>query len=191
MPTANTSEFRNGLCLIYNNDIYQIIEFQHVKPGKGAAFVRTKLKSLTNGKVLENTFSAGSKVETARVERRKYQYLYPDEIGYVFMNTETFDQIPIEEHLVGTQINFLKEGDEVEVLFHEETETPLSVEPPQYVELEVTYTEPGVKGDTATGATKPAQLESGAEVQVPLFIEQGEVIRVDTREKKYVERVKK
>ena len=153
--------------------------------------MRTKLKSLTNGKVLENTFPAGSKVETARVERRAYQYLYPEETGYVFMNTETFDQIPIEEGLVGNQINFIKEGDQVEILFHEETETPLSAEAPQYVELEVTYTEPGVKGDTATGATKPAELESGAVIQVPLFIEQGEMIRVDTREKKYVERVKK
>lgn len=191
MPTANTSDFRNGLCLEYNSDIFQIIEFQHVKPGKGAAFVRTKLKSLTNGRVLENTFPAGAKVETARIERRKYQYLYPDETGYVFMHTETFDQIPIEGKLIGDQLDLLKEGDEAEILFHDETETPIAVEMAPFVELEITYTEPGVKGDTATGATKPATVETGAEIQVPLFIDQGEKVRIDTRTKAYVERVKK
>lgn len=187
---ATTADFRNGLCLEYNHDIYQIIEFQHVKPGKGAAFVRTKLKSMTNGRVLENTFPAGARVETARVERRKYQYLYADDTGYVFMDNDTFDQIPIEGKLLGDQLDLLKEGEEVEILFHAETETPLSAELPPFVELEVTYTEPGVKGDTATGATKSATVETGAEIQVPLFVENGEKLRIDTRTKSYVERVK-
>ncbi len=187
---ATTADFRNGLCIEFNNDLYTIVQFQHVKPGKGPAFVRTKLKSLTTGKVIDNTFSAGHKVTVARIERRPYQFLYKDDMGYHFMHRETFEQVPIEEKLIPSA-DLLKEGQEVDIVFHAETETPLSVELPPYVELEVTYTEPGVKGDTAsTTATKPAELETGANIQVPLFINQGEKIRVDTRTRSYGERAK-
>ena len=186
---ATTSDIRKGMCLELNNDTYIIIEFQHVKPGKGAAFVRTKIKSLTSGRVLDHTFSAGHKVQDVRVERRKYQYLYNDDMGYNFMNTETYDQVSIEEKFID-RTDLLKEGMMVDILFHAETETPLTCELPAYVELEITYTEPGIKGDTATNATKPATVETGAEIQVPLFINQGDKIKVDTRTHSYGERVK-
>lgn len=187
---ASTADFRNGLCLEFNNDLYTIVEFQHVKPGKGPAFVRTKLKSLTTGKVIDNTFSAGHKVTTARIERRSHQYLYKDDMGYHFMHTETFEQLALEEKLI-EGYEFLKEGQVVDIIFHAETETALSCELPPFVEMQVTYTEPGLKGDTATNATKPATLETGAEIQVPLFINQDEWIKVDTRTGSYSERVKK
>mgnify|MGYP006291701583 CR=1 FL=1 len=139
---ATTADFKNGLCIEYNNDLYTIVEFQHVKPGKGGAFVRTKLKSLTTGKVVENTFNAGVKVTTARIERRPHQYLYSDDMGYHFMDTSNFEQVAIQESMIeGYQ--FLKEGQQVEILFHAETETPLGVELPAFVELLITYTEPG------------------------------------------------
>lgn len=186
---ATTADFRNGLCIEFNNGLYTIVEFQHVKPGKGGAFVRTKLKSLTTGKVIENTFNAGVKVTTARIERRPHQYLYKDDMGYHFMDSNTFEQIMIEEDKINAP-EFLSDGQEVEVIVHDETETVLGCELPAFVELTVTYTEPGVKGDTATNATKPATLETGAIVQVPLFIDQDERIRVDTRTKSYYERVK-
>ena len=164
---ATTADFRNGLCLDYNNDLYTIVQFQHVKPGKGPAFVRTKLKSLTTGKVIENTFSAGVKVNTARVERRPYQYLYTDDLG-------------------------LKEGQSVEIVVHADTETPLTVDLPPFVELAITYTEPGEKGNTASSSVqKPAELETGAKIMVPLFINTDEMIKVDTRDRSYSERVKK
>jgi len=186
---ATTADFRNGLCLEYNNDLYAIVEFQHVKPGKGGAFVRTKLKSLTTGKVIENTFNAGVKVTTARIERRPHQFLYKDDLGYHFMDSNTFEQITIQESLInGAQ--FMKEGQELDIIYHAETETPLNCELPSFVELEITYTEPGIKGDTATNTTKPATLETGAEIQVPLFINEGERIKVDTRTNSYYERVK-
>lgn len=186
---ATTADFRNGLCMEYNNDIYTIVEFQHVKPGKGGAFVRTKLKSLTTGKVIENTFNAGVKITTARVERRPHQYLYKDDMGYHFMDSNTFEQVSIQEEQIDAP-EFLKDGQEVEVIVHDESDTILGCELPQFVELMVTYTEPGVKGDTATNATKPATLETGAIVQVPLFVDQDVMIKVDTRTKSYVERVK-
>ncbi|WP_291778336.1 elongation factor P [Cecembia sp.] len=186
---ASTADFKNGLCLVMNNDIFSIVEFQHVKPGKGAAFVRTKLKSLTSGKVLDKTFNAGEKVTTARVEKRSHQFLYADDMGYHFMDTENFEQIPIEEKLI-ERANLLKEGQLVDILVHDETETPLSVELPPFVELMITYTEPGIKGDTATNALKPATLETGATVMVPLFVEQDTMIKVDTRDGSYSERVK-
>jgi elongation factor P len=186
---ASTADFKNGLCLEMNNDIYSIVEFQHVKPGKGAAFVRTKLKSLRSGKTLEKTFNAGEKVTTARVEKRPFQFLYADDMGYNFMNTETFEQISLEERLI-ERPNLLKDGQNVDILIHDETETPLSVELPPFVELMITYTEPGIKGDTATNAQKPATLETGATVMVPLFVEQDIMIRVDTRDGSYSERVK-
>lgn len=186
---ASTADFKNGLCLVMNNDIYSIVEFQHVKPGKGAAFVRTKLKSLKSGKTLEKTFNAGEKVTTARVEKRPFQFLYADDMGYNFMNTETFEQISLEERLI-ERPKLLKDGQNVDILIHDETETPLSVELPPFVELMITYTEPGIKGDTATNALKPATLETGATVMVPLFVEQDIMIRVDTRDGSYSERVK-
>ncbi len=187
---ADTSDFRNGLCLEFNNDLYTIVQFQHVKPGKGAAFVRTKLKSLTTGKVIENTFPAGVKVDIARVERRPYQFLYADDMGYNFMHLETFEQVAIQEEMIENK-DLYKEGQEVEIVFHADTETPLSVDLPPFVELEITYSEPGVRGDTSSStALKPATLETGAEIMVPIFIQQGEKIKVDTRDRSYSERVK-
>lgn len=186
---ATTADFRNGLVIEYNHDLFTIIEFQHVKPGKGPAFVRTKLKSLTTGKVLDNTFTSGHKVETARVERRDYQYLYKDDMGYHFMDSNTFEQIPVQEDLINAP-DFLKDGQQVEIIFHAELEKVLGVELPQHVVLQVVYTEPGLKGDTATNTTKPAELETGASIQVPLFVNQDEVIKVNTQTRSYVERVK-
>ncbi|MBS4072812.1 elongation factor P [Algoriphagus aquatilis] len=186
---ASTADFKNGLCLEMNNDIFSIVEFQHVKPGKGAAFVRTKLKSLRTGKTLDKTFNAGEKVTTARVEKRPHQFLYADDMGYNFMDTETFEQISLEERLI-ERPKLLKDGQNVDILVHAETETPLSVELPPFVELMITYTEPGIKGDTATNALKPATVETGATVMVPLFVDQDTLIRVDTRDGSYSERVK-
>lgn len=187
---ATTADFKNGLCINHNNDLYTIVEFQHVKPGKGSAFVRTKLKNLKTGKVLPYTFNSGVKIDVARVERRPYQYLYKeDEFLYTFMHNETFEQIPIPVEVINAP-QFMKEGQNVEIMFHADTETPLSCELPPFVILEVTYTEPGVKGDTATNTLKPATLETGAEINVPLFIEIGEKIKVDTRDGSYSERVK-
>jgi elongation factor P len=186
---ATTADFKNGMCIEFNNDLYTIVEFQHVKPGKGSAFVRTKLKNIKTGRVIENTFNSGVKVTTARIERRGHQFLYKDDLGFHFMDTSTFEQVSLQEEMVeGHQ--FLKDGQEVDVIFHAETETPLSVELPPFVELKIVYTEPGIKGDTATNATKPAKLETGAEIQVPLFVNQDEVIKVDTRTSSYSERVR-
>ncbi|MEI6901016.1 MAG: elongation factor P [Bacteroidota bacterium] len=189
---ATTADIRNGLVIEYNDDLFSIVEFQHVKPGKGPAFVRTKLKSLRNGRVIANTFDSGAKINIARVERRKYQYLYKDDSGYHFMNTETFDQTYISPDLINAP-DFLKEGQEVEILFHADSsdaETALTCELPTYVVLKVTYTEPGFKGNTATNAMKNGTVETGATVRIPLFIEAGETIRVDTRTGDYSERVK-
>lgn len=188
---ATTADFRNGLCLEYNDDLYAIVQFQHVKPGKGPAFVRTKLKSLTTGKVIENTFPAGVKVNTARVERRPYQYLYTDDLGIHFMHLQTYEQISLQADMI-ENADLMKEGQEVEIVVHAETETPLTVDLPPFVELQVTYTEPGEKGNTAsTTAQKPAELETGATIMVPIFIDTGELIKVDTRDRSYAERVKK
>lgn len=186
---ANTSDIRKGLCIEHNHDLWSIVEFQHVKPGKGAAFVRTKLKSLTHGRVVDHTFSAGHKIYPVRVERRKYQFLYTDEMGFHFMDNETYEQIMMEETLIETPL-LLKEGMEVEILFHAEKEIPLNIEMPQYVIMEITYTEPGVKGDTATNTLKPATVESGAEIKVPLFVNVGDKVKIDTSNSSYVERVK-
>lgn len=186
---ANTSEIRNGLCIEYNNDICSVVSFQHVKPGKGAAFVRTKLKSLTTGRVLDNTFSAGHKISVVRVERRQYQYLYNDDMGYHFMNTENYEQTMIEEKFIDNP-GLLKEGTNVDILFHAQEERPLTLDMAQNVVLEVTYTEPGVKGDTATNTLKPATVETGAEVRVPLFVNIGDKVRIDTSTSAYIERVR-
>lgn len=186
---ATTSDIRNGLCIEHNNGLYIVVEFQHVKPGKGNAFVRTKLKNIETGKNIDHTFPAGHKIEPVRIERRNYQFLYPEGGGFHFMNTETFEQIFLEEKMVEKK-EFLQEGMVVDILFHAEEELPLDVELPAHIEAEVTYTEPGIKGDTATNTLKPATIDTGAEVRVPLFIDNGEKIKVDTRTGEYVERAK-
>lgn len=186
---ATTADFKNGLCLEYNHDIYSIVEFQHVKPGKGPAFVRTKLKSITSGKVLENTFTAGHKIVTARIERRPHQYLYKDEMGFHLMDSSTFEQTFVSESAIENS-QLMKEGQQVDVLYHAEKEEVVGCELPQFVELVVTYAEPGLKGDTATNATKKATLETDAEIQVPLFINEGDKIKIETSSNSYSERVK-
>jgi len=186
---ASTSDIRKGLCIKYNHDIYKIIEFLHVKPGKGPAFVRTKLKSVTSGKVIDNTFSAGHKIEDVRVETRSYQYLYSEGETYHFMNTSDYDQITIQESSLDAP-GLLKEGEIVTILFNTEDSMPLTVEMPASVILEITHTEPGVKGNTATNATKPATVETGARVNVPLFINEGDKIKVETEKGTYMERIK-
>ncbi|MDR0427352.1 MAG: elongation factor P [Dysgonamonadaceae bacterium] len=186
---ASTSDFKNGMCLDIEGQYYYIVEFLHVKPGKGPAFVRTKLKNVTTGRVIDKTFNAGVKVEEVRIERRPYQYLYQDDMGYNFMNQETYDQVSIQKNLING-VDFLKEGEIAEVVVHAATETILFADLPVHVVLTVTYTEPGIKGDTATNATKSATVETGATVRVPLFINEGEKIRVDTRDGSYVERAK-
>ena len=186
---ANTSDIRKGLCIKYNNDIFKIIEFLHVKPGKGPAVVRTKLRSVTTGKVLDNTFSGGQKIEDVRVETHKFQYLYKEGETYHFMNTEDYSQIQLPESSLDRP-ELMKEGEVVTVIINSEDQMPLSVEMPANVILEVTETEPGLKGNTATNATKPATLETGARVNVPLFINEGDKIKVDTDKGQYQERVK-
>ncbi len=186
---ASTSDIRNGLCIKYNNDIYKIIEFLHVKPGKGPAFVRTKLKSVTSGKVIDNTFPSGRKIEEVRVETHKYQFLYPEGDTFHFMNVEDYNQITLEKKTLDAP-GLLKEGEVVTVLINSEDQMPLSVDMPASVVLEVTHTEPGVKGNTATNATKPATVESGAIVNVPLFINEGDKVKIETAKGTYKERVK-
>ena len=186
---ASTSDIRNGLCIKYNHDIFKVIEFLHVKPGKGPAFVRTKLKSVTNGKVIDNTFSAGHKLEDVRVETHKFQYLYNDGDFYHFMNQEDYTQIQLVEATLDKP-ELMKEGEVVTVIINAEDNAPLSVDLPASVILEVTATEPGMKGNTATNATKPATVETGATVNVPLFINEGDKIKVDTEKGNYKERVK-
>jgi elongation factor P len=185
---ASTADFRNGMVLSIDGDLWTITYFQHVKPGKGGAFVRTKLKNVLQGQVVEKTFRSGEKVTDVRLERRSVNYSYSDGQLYHFMDTETFEMIPLAGDMIGEdQLRYLKENMECQGLIHEGK--VLSVELPAFVELEVAETDPGLRGDTAQGGTKPATLETGAVVQVPLFIEQGEVIRVDRREDKYLERV--
>ncbi|MEC4115919.1 elongation factor P [Myroides phaeus] len=186
---ATTADIRNGLCIKYNNDIYKIVEFLHVKPGKGPAFVRTKMRSLTNGRVLENTFSAGHKIDTVRVETHKFQYLYPEGDQFHFMNVENYEQITLLRDILDAP-GLLKEGEMVMVQINTDTDLPLSVDMPASVVLEVTYTEPGVKGNTATNATKPATVETGASINVPLFINEGDKIKIDTATGAYMERIK-
>ena len=186
---ASSSDIRKGLCIHYNNDIYKIIDFLHVKPGKGPAFVRTKLKSVTNGKVIDNTFSAGHKIDEVRVETKKFQFLYKDGQTYHFMNVSDYNQITIEENLLDAH-GFLKEGEIVTVLTNTEDGTSLAIEMPHSVSLKVTSTEPGLKGNTATNATKPAILETGASINVPLFINEGDSIKIDPEKGSYIERVK-
>ena len=186
---ASTSDIRKGLCINYNNDTFKVIEFQHVKPGKGPAFVRTKLKSLTSGKVIDNTFSAGHKIDEVRVETRKYQYLYNEGETYHFMNNSDYTQIQLQKEILDAP-DLMKEGETLTVIVRSEDEIPLAVEMPASVILEITATEPGIKGNTATNATKPATVETGARVNVPLFINEGDKIKIETEKGTYQERVK-
>jgi len=180
-------DFRNGITFELEGQIYQVIEFQHVKPGKGAAFVRTKLKNIITGATVERTFSPTDKMPKAHIERKEMQYLYNDGELCYFMDNETYEQIPLSRQELGDSLKFVKENMNVKVLSHKGK--VFGVEPPNFVELEVTATEPGVKGDTATGATKPATVETGAVIKVPLFVNTGDIIRIDTRTGEYMERV--
>ena len=184
---VSAGDFRNGVTLEMDGNIYQIIEFQHVKPGKGAAFVRTKLKNIINGGVVEKTFGPTEKFPTARIDRVEMQYLYNDGDLFYFMNTETYDQIALNNETIGDALKFVKENEMVKVCSH--NGNVFAVEAPLFVELEVTDTEPGFKGDTATGATKPATVETGAVVYVPLFVETGDKLKIDTRTGEYLSRV--
>ena len=183
----SAGDFRNGITIELDNNIYQIIEFQHVKPGKGAAFVRTKLKNIKSGGVVEKTFRPTEKCPQARIDRKDMQYLYADGDLYNFMDTETFEQIALNQEEIGDAMKFVKENEMVKMCSH--NGSVFSVEPPLFVELEITETEPGFKGDTATGATKPAIVETGAQVLVPLFVNQGDKIKIDTRTGEYLSRV--
>lgn len=187
---ATTADIKNGLVIEYNHDLFAVVEFQHVKPGKGPAFVRTKLKNVTTGKVIDNTFSSGHKITPVRIERRPHQFLYQDDTGYHFMHNETFEQIAIDPAMI-EHADLMKEGENVEITFHAENEMPLTCELPAHVVLEVTYSEPGIKGDTSSStALKPATLESGATIMVPIFINTGDKLKIDTRDRSYSERVK-
>ena len=188
---ATTADFKNGLCIEYNGKPCAIVWFQHVKPGKGGAFVKVKMRNLENGRILENTFNAGEKIDLVRIERRPYQFLYKDESGFHFMHNETFEQVDLYDDMVDNT-DLMKEGQYVEMMFHADDERVLSCELPPFVELEVTYAEPAVKGDTSgsTNAQKSVTVETGAEIMVPLFVNQGDRIKIDTRSREYSERVK-
>lgn len=183
---VSAGDFRNGITIEFEGNVYQIIEFQHVKPGKGAAFVRTKLKNIKNGGVVEKTFRPTEKCPQAHIEKQDMQFLYKDDM-YHFMNTETFDQIDMTDDQVGDAMKFVKENDMVKMLSH--NGEVFTIEPPMFVELQITETEPGFKGDTAQGATKPAVVETGATVYVPLFVDQNDTIQIDTRTGEYLKRV--
>lgn len=183
----SAGDFRNGITIELDNSVYQIIEFQHVKPGKGAAFVRTKLKNVINGGVVEKTFRPTEKFPQARIDRKDMQYLYSDGDLFHFMDVENYEQIALNEDAIGDALKFVKENEMVKVCSH--NGSVFAIEPPLFVELEITDTEPGFKGDTATGASKPAVVETGATVSVPLFVNQGDVIKIDTRTGEYLSRV--
>lgn len=190
MGATTTADFRNGMVIRYNNELYTITEFHHVSPGNWRAFVRTNLKNLRNGRVIEQRFRAGEDIDEVRVEHQNWQFLYIDGDDYVFMNNETYDQQPLAKEMLGESVKFLKEGDVVELLVDSENENIVAVEMPNFLELRVESAEPGVRGDTANNVTKPATLETGTVVNVPLFVNPGDKIRIDTRTGKYVERVK-
>ncbi len=187
---ATTSDIRKGMCIEHNDQLFTIVDFQHVKPGKGPAFVRTKLKNITSGRVIDITFSSGHKINETRVERRPYQFLYKDDIGYHMMHMETYEQISIDGGLINN-VDLLKDGQEVEVVIHVDTETPLYCELPPTVVMEITYTEPGMRGDTSSSSSlKAATIETGGTIMVPLFCETGTKIRINTQDNSYMERVK-
>jgi elongation factor P len=184
---ASTADIKNGVVLSIDGQLWNVIEFQHVKPGKGGAFVRTKMRNITSGKVVDRTFNAGAKIDTATVDRRDYQYLYKDGSDFVFMDTQDFDQIHLSAEAVGDAANFMLENQEVLIALNEGS--PLYIELPPSVTLEITYTEPGLQGDRSSAGTKPATLETGYEIQVPLFVETGTKVKVDTRDGSYLGRV--
>jgi len=186
---ATTADFRNGLCFNHNGEPWKIESFLHVKPGKGPAFVRTKIRNLNTGRLLDNTFTSGVKIDVIRVENRKYQFLYADGNDYHLMNNDDYEQIMMQKDFI-ENVQFLKEGATVEVLFHADDGIPLSAQVPSHVILKITFTEPGIKGNTATNATKPATTESGATINVPLFINEGDNIKIDTEKGAYLERIK-
>ncbi|HEY0262316.1 MAG TPA: elongation factor P [Chitinophagales bacterium] len=185
---ATTAEIKNGLCIVWNHDIFQFVEFQHVKPGKGNAFVRCRMKSLKTGRVLEHTFPAGHEIETARVVRHPHQFLYSDESGYHFMNQETYEQTFVDGNMIENK-DLLKEGDVCDVIIHEETNQILATELPNFVVLEVVQADPGVKGNSASNITKNCIVETGANIKVPLFVDAGTKIKIDTRTREYMDRV--
>lgn len=187
---ATTADIKIGMCIEFNGKTFQIVDFQHVKPGKGPAFVRTRLKNLENGRTIDNTFSAGEKIDPVRVERRPYQFTYEDDLGVHLMHTETFEEITIPKDMI-ENADLMTDGQILEVMYHTDKEMPLTAELPPIVDMEVVYTEPGIKGDTAsTNSLKPATVNTGATIRVPLFINTGEKIRVDTRTREYYERQK-
>ena len=190
MGATSTADFYNGMVIRYNKDLYTVTEFHHVSPGNWRAFVRVNLKNLRTGRVIEQRFRAGEEIDNVRVEHQDWQFLYIDGDDYIFMNTETFDQQPIAKDMLGDAVRFLKEGDIVELLVDSETETIVAVDLPNFLELTVESAEPGVRGDTANNVTKPATLETGAVINVPLFVNPGDKIRIDTRTSQYVSRVK-
>ena len=183
----STADFRNGMCIEYNNKLCTIVEFQHVKPGKGGAFVRTKLRDIKTGRVVDYTFNAGTKFDSVRLETKKMQFLYSDGTDFNFMDMSSFEQLSIPAETVGSAANWLKEHDEATLMYA--GDELISIEPPMFVELEVTETEPGFKGDTATNTTKPATLETGVTIQVPTFVEIGDVLQIDSRDGRFVKRV--
>jgi len=185
--SISTSNFKNGMAIMYDGKMWTIVEFQHVKPGKGGAFVRTKLKEIKSGRVVDITFRAGEKMEDVHVETKRMQYLYKDEASFHFMDTDSYEQIELGADFIGDKAQWLKENDEVEVVVA--GGEMIGVEPPMFVELEVIETDPGFKGDTVQGGTKPATLETGAVVQVPMFVETGERLKIDTRDGRYITRV--
>ncbi|OFT98121.1 MULTISPECIES: elongation factor P [Brevibacterium] len=185
---ATTNDLKNGMVLVLDNELWQVLEFLHVKPGKGPAFVRSKIKNVLSGKIVDRTFNAGTKVETATVDRRDMQYLYNDGTDYVFMDEKDYEQVSIGPDLVGDAANFMLENQSLQIAFHEGN--PLYVELPPIVELTIAHTEPGLQGDRSSGGTKPATLETGYEIQVPLFLEEGTPVRVDTRSGEYLGRVR-
>lgn len=184
---ATSNDIKNGTVIVENGQLWSVVEFQHVKPGKGGAFVRTKQKNVVTGKIIDKTYNAGAKVETANVDRRDYQYLYKDPSGFVFMDLTDYDQLTLSPDIVGDAENFMLENQNVQIALHEGA--PLYIELPASVILEVTYTEPGLQGDRSTGGTKPATVETGHEIQVPLFLETGTKVKVDTRTGEYLSRV--
>ena len=186
---ATTADFRNGLCIQHNGEPWKIESFQHVKPGKGPAFVRTKIRNLNTGRLLENTFTSGVKIETIRIENRKYQFLYAESNDFHLMNIDDYEQITLQKDFIENS-HFLKEGENIEVLFHTDEGLPLSATLPSHIVLEIQHTEPGVKGNTATNTFKPATTETGASIQVPLFINEGDKIKIDTSKGTYIERIK-
>jgi elongation factor P len=184
----SVNDFKRGTVIKYEGDLYSVLEYQHVKPARGGAFVRSKLKSLTRGSIVDKTFRGGEKVEDVRIERQKMQYLYAEDENLVFMDSASYEQMSIEKDMVGNILDFIKEGDEVDISLYENR--PISIEPPIFVSLRVVYAEPGVRGDTATNVQKPVKVETGATVSCPIFVNEGDVIKVDTRTGEYVERVK-